>query len=471
MESSTDDFGVQSLTDSMLDSDAEVSGIKLSSSPKDMDLEDPEQQVQTAELSRSDQQERQRQPVHRGSRDSEISSSSSGTILGTTMKADREGRSRIALDLSKLDPMEFPAIIPRDPFTSHSKVEDEPRKPPIAGIVRPAGTPPRTSSRSQTRNSSPPHTYHHYDHHHYDQDPTGLYSYPSPNSSTFSIHSSFISVSSLSRGSSRGSSPFDTRTGTPADREGEEEGEESNIEESNIERSNAREQEQGEGTILGLRSGTRSRPGDGEGTTRGRRNNQDRDQPTIAEGQDVSLVLPSISLPGSIHARTLDFGARLLDHDTSGMSSQSHRGARSGSAGEGNPLDIALIGRGGSSNAFVNALRGCGGVRCFAVNGEERERTGFGREVAVFEAGDEEGEGQEGRLAARLTIFDDETAGQTAGDPLGQVSNSNKETPQAMVSSTCALRSFLAGLVCGRTVIHQAQQTLTSRYRDAIVGA
>jgi hypothetical protein len=91
--------------------------------------------------------------------------------------------------------------------------------------------------------------------------------------------------------------------------------------------------------------------------------------------------------------------------------------------------------------------------------------------VAVFEAGDEEGEGQEGRLAARLTIFDDETAGQTAGDPLGQVSNSNKETPQAMVSSTCALRSFLAGLVCGRTVIHQAQQTLTSRYRDAIVGA
>jgi hypothetical protein len=424
MESSTDDFGVQSLRDSMLDSDAEVSGMKLSSSPKDIDLEDVEQQVQTAEFSRSDQQERQRQPVHRGSRDSEISSSSSGTILGTTMKADREGRSRIALDLSKLDPVEFPAIIPPDPFTSHSKVEDEPRSPPIAGITRPAGTPPRTSSRSATRNSSPPHAYHHYQHHH-QQDQPGLYSYPSPNSSTFSIHSSFISVSSLSRGSSRGSSPFDTGTGTPADPEGEVE-----KEESSIERLLAEGQEQGEGTILGLRPGTRSRPGDGKGMTRGRRNNQDRDQPPIAGGQDVSLVLPSISLPGSIHARTVDFGARLLDHDTSGIPSQSHRGARSGSVREGTPLDIALIGRGGSSHAFVNALRGCEGVRCFAVKREERERFGLGREVAVFEAGDEEGEGQEGRLAARLTVFDDETGGQTASDPLGQVGKPRgKKTP------------------------------------------
>lgn len=424
MESSTDDFGVRSLTDSMLDSDAEVSKTGLSSSPKDMDLEDVEQQVQTAELSRSGQQERQRQPVHRGSRDSEISSSSSGTILGTTMKADREGRSRIALDLSKLDPMEFPAIIPPDPFTSHSKVEDEPRSPPVAGITRSAGTPPRTSSRSQTRNSSPPRAYHQYQHHH-QQDQPGLYSYPSPNSSTFSIHSSFISVSSLSRGSSRGSSPFDTGTGTPADQEGEEG--EAEKDESSIERSLARGQEQGEGTILGLRPGTRSRPGDGEGMTRGRRNNQDRDQPPIAGGQDVSLVLPSISLPGSIHARTLDFGAHLLDDDTSGIPLQAHRGARSGSVREGTPLDIALIGRGGSSHAFVNALRGCEGVRCFAVNGEERERTGFGREVAVFQAGDEEGEDQEGRLVARLTIFDNEIGGQTASDPFGQVSEPRRK--------------------------------------------
>lgn len=438
MESSADDFGVRSLTDSMLDKDPKVSGMSMSSSPKDMDLEDVEQQVQAAESSRSGQQERQRQPVHRGSRDSEISSSSSGTILGTTLKADREGRSRIALDLSKLKPMEFPAIIPPDPFTSQSKVEDEPRSPSIAGITRPAGTPPRTSSRSQTRNSSPPHAYHQYQHHH-PQDQTGLYSYPSPNSSTFSIHSSFISVSSLSRGSSRGSSPFDTGTGTPADQEGEEG--EAEKDESSIERSLAEGQEQGEGTILGLRSGTRSRPGDGEGTTRGRRSNQDRDQPTIAGGQDVSLVLPSISLPGSMHARTLDFGAHLLDDDTSGIPLQAHRGARSGSAGEGNPLDIALVGRGGSSNAFVNALKGCEGIRCFAINREERERFGFGREVAVFEAGDEEGGGPEGRLVARLTIFDDETGGQIASDPLGQVSNSDEETSQAMVSSTCALRS------------------------------
>jgi hypothetical protein len=123
-----------------------------------------------------------------------------------------------------------------------------------------------------------------------------------------------------------------------------------------------------------------------------------------------------------MHARTLDFGARLLDHDTSGFPLQAHQGARSGSAGEGNPLDIALIGRGGSSNAFVNALKGCEGIRCFAINREERERFGLGREVAVFEAGDEKGEGHEGKLVARLTIFDDETAGQTAGDPLGQVS-------------------------------------------------
>lgn len=421
MESSTDDFGVQSLTDSMLDSDAEVSETGLSSSPKDMDLQDVEQQVHEAIQPRSDQQERQRQPVHRGSRDSEISSSSSGTILGTTSKADREVRSRIPLDLSKLDPVEFPAIIPPDPFTSHPKVEDEPRSPPIAGITRPAGTPPRASSRSATRNASPPHIYRQYQHQHYHpQDQTGLYSYPSPNSSTFSIHSSFISVSSLSRGSSRGSSPFDTGTGTPADQEGEEG--EAGKDESSGERSLAEGQEQGEGTILGLRSGTRLRPGDGEGMTRGRRNNQDRTQPPIAGEQDVSLVLPSISLPGSIHARSLDFGARLLDDDTSVIPSQSHRGARSGSAGEGNPLDIALIGRGGSSTAFVNALKGCEGVRCFAVNGEERERTGFGREVAVFEAGDEEGEGQEGRLVARLTIFDDETGGQIASSPLGQVS-------------------------------------------------
>jgi hypothetical protein len=442
--------------------------MSMSSSPKDMDLEDVEQQVQTAELSTNDQQERQRQPVHRGSRDSEISSSSSGTILGTTMKADREGRSRIALDLSRLDPMVFPAIIPPDPSMSHSKVEDEPRSPLIAGSTEYSGTPPRTSSRSQTRNSSPPHTYHQYQHHH-QQDQPGLYSYPSPNSSTFSIHSSFISVSSLSRGSSRGSSPFDTGTGTPADQEGEEG--EAEKDKSSGERSPSRGQEQGEGTILGLRPGTRSRPGDGEGMTRGRRSNQDRDQPTIAGGQDVSLVLPSISLPGSIHARTLDFGTHLLDDDTSVIPSQSHRGARSGSAGQGNPLDIALIGRGGSSNAFVNALKGCGGIRCFAVNREERERFGLGREVAVFEAGDEEDEDQQGRLVARLTIFDDETGGQTAGDPLGQVSKSNEEMPHAMVSLICALRLFVAGLVRGRTVIHQAQQALTSRYQDAIVGA
>jgi hypothetical protein len=50
--------------------------------------------------------------------------------------------------------------------------------------------------------------------------------------------------------------------------------------------------------------------------------------------------------------------------------------------------------------------------------------------VAVFEAGDEEGEGQEGRLAARLTVFDDETGGQTASDPLGQVGKPRgKKTP------------------------------------------
>jgi hypothetical protein len=85
------------------------------------------------------------------------------------------------------------------------------------------------------------------------------------------MNSSFISVSSLSRGSSRGSSPFDTGTGTPADQEGEEG--EAEKDESSIERSLAEGQEQGEGTILGLRPGTRSRPGDGEGMTRGRRNN------------------------------------------------------------------------------------------------------------------------------------------------------------------------------------------------------
>jgi hypothetical protein len=439
MESSADDFGVRSLTDSMLDNDPKVSGMSMSSSPKDMDLEDVEQQVQTAELSRNDQQERQRQPVHRGSRDSEISSSSSGTILGTTSKADRDGRSRIALDLSKLDPVEFPAIIPPDPFTSHTKSEDESRSPPIAGITRPAGTPPRTSSRSQTRNSSPPHAYHQYQHHH-QQDQPGLYSYPSPNSSTFSIHSSFISVSSLSRGSSRGSSPFElgpgtgTGTGTPTD-EDEDEGEEELEEvDEHVGVDIERPQRRGPGTTSGLKR----EGGEREGTTRGRRNNQVRTQPPIARGEDVSLVLPSISLPGSIHARNLDFGARPLDDDTSGSPLHAHRGARSEGLGERTPLDIALIGRGGSSNAFVNALKGCEGIRCFAINREERERFGLGREVAVFEAEDEEGEGQEGKLVARLTVFDDESDDQTASDPLGQVSKSNEETPHAMVSLSCS---------------------------------
>ena len=40
-----------------------------------------------------------------------------------------------------------------------------------------------------------------------------------------------------------------------------------------------------------------------------------------------------------------------------------------------------------------------------------------------------------------------------------------------MISLTEHLQLFALGLARGRTVIHQAQQALTSRHRDAIVGA
>lgn len=226
--------------------------------------------------------------------------------------------------------------------------------------------------------------------------------YPSPDSSTFSIHSSFISVSSLSRGSS----PFESWSAGSGD--------------SDVE-------------VEGSRSRSRNQsPGPNSNSNPNPRARQAR-----TNEEEVSLVLPDISIPGSVlrpsrrgtrETITPGPGRTLLPSFSSALRRRTNgTGTGMGKDREG-PLDIGLTGRGGSTRAFIRALLGGSeGLRCCwgrwmggGGGGVDLAETvgridgGEGGVILVFQVteadGDEEEEEREEgreRLVARLTVFDD----------------------------------------------------------------
>ena len=342
---------------------------RLSSSPKefeapgrlDMSKSDHHQQHQE-----SQSQSRLQAHTNRGRQDSEISSSS-GTVLGTNRPT------HIALDLSTLDPLQFSAIV--DP--ANDTIEKADSRTPF----RSPRTPPR-ASRSQTRMSTPPDLHAHPQQQGYDRNPNaGMnfgHSYPSPNSSTFSIHSSFISVSSLSRGSSPFGAHSAGGTDTPADSDRE--------------------------------AGMHSREREGVASTSPVR-------PLPATDPDVSLVLPNISLPGSLNPSRKDAPQSPVRPDpytTMRNSSTTPHASRvlpvlgPRSKGRRGPLDIALTGRAGSTRAFLSALIGCPEVICCRVNRQASEAGETGCEIAISETSSERNgvEDDKSKLVARLTVFD-----------------------------------------------------------------
>jgi len=302
----------------------------------------------------------QPQPHDRPSRPRQSSeiSSSSGTIL-----AGQRSSRTVHLDLSQLDPEEFPAILNRSnihPFRSESPSHMYQEHSP------PQRSTPETTSRPET------------------------YPYASPDSSTVSLPtSSYISISSLSRGSS----PFaGSSSSTPARESGDSPA------------SHPRDR------THPLQFGARpSYPG---------RYDQSEQGPSVyghvkREGHDISLVLPLIALPGSmIRDRSRTPSPTWGSHNA--------REARNRTRG---PLDIILTGPKAGVDDFVRHLDEVEGIRLFRIeNGGsagkqagERER----RAIAVIQMGPgadegrtdggDEGvvDGKNGKLLARLHLMMD----------------------------------------------------------------
>lgn len=310
-----DNYGVESLRDSMFEQGRlsdEIEDPNGAAMHKELEVSKPAADFgaysSSSHYARLNEEADDHEPppndrLSRPRQSSEISSSS-GTIL-----AGQRSTRTVALDLSQLDPAEFPAILNRSNI--HAFRSESPNH-----MYQEQSSPERSTPETRSR--------------------PGSYSYVSPDSSTVSLPtSSYISISSLSRGSS----PLaESSISTPAKESGDSPA------------SHPRDRRHP------LHFGARpSYPG---------RHDQPEQGPSVydhvkTEEQDISLVLPIITLPGSIvrdQSRT--------PSPTWGPHNHNTREARNRTRG---PLDIILTGPKVGVDDFVRQLDEVKGVRLFRI--------------------------------------------------------------------------------------------------------